>query len=359
MSKEQGIAATIGEDEAIGQLTEVFLSMDKDRWDVISNIGRPNIVRRIEHQQLEDKDYSGWDFSGISFEKCDFKKFKFIGCDLESCGFVDCTFSDCNFNKIICGQLKDSSPSAWSRCEFYKCTMHEMITRVLSLGFTTFKKCDMTGSEFLNADFNAVSFLNSDLSGCSFRWAIFQKGVLWEGSVVNSDTILDQAVFLEGRYDVTDDNASKIKFKGEDVVINWKRIHFLSTIPLFGVSWAAFVLSVIFVNAIQTLNQTKFIEVLDYPVPVPERIFLIILSSVFLAIATTIYKIKCPDLVQNFTESQWVYEHKHPRPRYLVNALAEQGWRRVCFILMILGSLIAGGLILERLYSAVSYLFSI
>jgi hypothetical protein len=186
----------------------------------------------------------------------------------------------------------------------------------------------------------------------------FSDLVSWHGTSIDSKTSLKSVVFT-AVYDVINDASETIRYSSFlDFLSSWKRVHFLSKFPVFGISWLAFVLSVLLVNSVALLNSHRFVQTLEYPIPIPENIGLIILSSLLLGVSSGIYKSVCPEILQNFTEAQWVYEHRHPRIKYLIASLSAKCWRRSCMLLLLLGGFIAIYILGQRLMGAVVYIFN-
>ena len=335
-------------------LKEALTSANESKWNAEKNSIDPYNVT-IDKQNLESKDYSKWDFLGITFANCNFKRCKFTGCELQSTRFLSCTFTACDFSNILCKSIKNKDHSMWDKCKLCNCIMHKMRVDDTSLYSTTLEGCNLIGSKIENSRIGITNFLKSDLSDCSFQRTKFLEGMLWDETIFNKNTSFEQATFDPVKYPVKADKSDKIKLKS--IAFNWNRIRFLSTIPLFEIAWIAFIASLIIINAIHTLNRTQFISVIHYPVPIPQNMLWIILSSMLLAISSTIYRLMCPNIIQDFTQSQWVYEHNHPRPFYLVKTLAKEKWRYTCVILLILGGFIAVIIFSIRLLRAIYYLY--
>jgi len=82
---------------------------------------------------------------------------------------------------------------------------------------------------------------------------------------------------------------------------------------------------------------------------------MILLDSVILAIGTTIYRLWCPHRVQEFSETRWVEEHRHARLLYFQASWSRKPAQWLALLFTTAGGLLAGGLILERLFVAMRY----
>jgi hypothetical protein len=82
----------------------------------------------------------------------------------------------------------------------------------------------------------------------------------------------------------------------------------------------------------------------------------IIVSSLLLVIGSTVYRFRCPRRVQEFSETQYVEQLGHPRPRYISDALKREG-QKTAAVTTLLGGGLALCLIVERLWLAGLYLY--
>jgi len=119
--------------------------------------------------------------------------------------------------------------------------------------------------------------------------------------------------------------------------------------------------SLIIINGVGFLNDHKFVvSALRYPLPIPDRTTLLFVSSIFLAIGSTIFKVACPSRIQEFSETQWVEQHGHPRLHYLAVSMSWRSWRRpaqwATAFFTLLGGLLALWLMIDSIKLAISYL---
>ena len=288
-----------------------------------------------------DYNLSDYDFSFIVFERC-----KFVNCNMSGAFMVGATFTECEFtNGTILSETTFGSgcnpPNirGFKECSFYHCEMVKMYANQITIEHSSFHECNLTNTNFNNCAFSQnVEFFDSNLSGCNFSESSIHKAG-WVNCLIDEMTNFYKVDFISS-YPLTTDGSDTIKFGILDKNMNWDKLRFYSSIPIFGIAWVSFVFSILLINFIRYINDTKLIETLNYPVEVPDQAGIIISSSVLLGISATIYKFKCPDTVQNFTQTEWVYEHKHPRPLYLVDLLQSRKLRLLSVILMFLGGLL-------------------
>jgi hypothetical protein len=75
-----------------------------------------------------------------------------------------------------------------------------------------------------------------------------------------------------------------------------------------------------------------------HPLPVPGLSVLLLASTLFLAVASTIYAIACPSRVKEFSRDQWTYQLGLSVVHYMADA-----WRRRIARLAALACYIVGG----------------
>jgi len=123
------------------------------------------------------------------------------------------------------------------------------------------------------------------------------------------------------------------------------------------VSWSALAFSLIYLYYIDLLNHTQFLQFIDYPIPTPVRMVWVLRSSLLLVIGSTLYTTVCPARVQEFSETQWVEQHRHPRLLYIAEKLRRRWVQWPTLITTVVGGLIALWLVCERLIQLIDYIF--
>jgi len=203
-------------------------------------------------------------------------------------------------------------------------------------------RANLNGADLSEANLKQVMLGGAELSGATFYKTILQKTKLSE-------------IRFELKHPVLHDRSETIQLLWRDKYLNWSWLRAIGRFPLFGVSWTALFASLLTINAIGRLNETKFIADLEYPIPIPHRMMLILLTSVLLVIGTTIYELMCPNRVKEFSETEWVEKYERPRLQYLAEKLKRRGQGAALFF-SACGGLLALYLILERLYWAAVYI---
>ena len=139
--------------------------------------------------------------------------------------------------------------------------------------------------------------------------------------------------------------------------LNWARLRGIGAFPLFQVSYAALAVSILMITSTGWLNKTRVITVLEYPIELPDKTMYLFASSILLAVGSTLYRLKCPARVQEFSEVQWVEQHRYPRLQYLAESLSRP-WQIETAVITGIGGVGALYLVGDRVYVALRYILA-
>ena len=220
---------------------------------------------------------------------------------------------------------------------------------------------DLCGASLLDADLNGTdlgraSCMGADLSGASLRGATLDQTSLDSASV--SRTTRVRGIVVPEGHDPMSDGSDTITIPGRDRWLNWARLRAIGAFPLFGVSYGAFAVSLIGINLIGWLNQEQPTTLLSYPIDIPQRMGLILASTLLLMLGTTLYEFFCPRRIKEFSETIWVEEQGHHRLLYIVEKMQNRWLQWPTALATAMGGALAVYLIAERLWMAVGYLFN-
>jgi len=157
------------------------------------------------------------------------------------------------------------------------------------------------------------------------------------------------------QHDVMNDGTDLVVLDPRDRYLNWRILRAVGALPFFEISYAALAISLTTVTAIGHLNHTRFIEAWTYPVPIPPRMMALLISSFFLAVGTTLYRIACPTWIQEYSEAKWVAELGHFRLLYLTQSIQRRGQLSTAFFSGF-GGVVGLGLLIERVWAAFWYI---
>ena len=101
----------------------------------------------------------------------------------------------------------------------------------------------------------------------------------------------------------------------------------------------------------------RVIASIIYPIPVPEKVFLLFLSSILLAAGATLFRFLGPQRVQEVSETQWVEINNHARLEYLSESHTKRrGWVIATSLFTWAGGGIGIWLIADRIVATCIYL---
>lgn len=190
-----------------------------------------------------------------------------------------------------------------------------------------------------SADFRGADLSHSSAAGADFAGASF------------GGTLLDHIQFGPD-HPALHDGTDTIAISPRDFWLNWGRLRAIGEFPVFQVSYAALAVSMITITSIGWLNSTRpIVDVLQYPVELPNRTLLLFASSIFLSVGATLYRMTCPKRVQQFSEVQWVEEHGHARLKYFEESFWRR-WQIETALITAVGGALALYLVADRVYVA-------
>ncbi len=91
-------------------------------------------------------------------------------------------------------------------------------------------------------------------------------------------------------------------------------------------------------------------------VPIPVRSLLTLIASVALVVASTIYRFRCPERVQEFSETRWVEEHNRPRILYIADKISRGPWQWPTLVFSLLGGGVTVYLMIDLQWLALSHI---
>lgn len=219
------------------------------------------------------------------------------------------------------------------------------------------EECDLSHCQFSGCDFRGTKFPRSNLDGAKLLFCRMEK-TGFSKTLVHKTTL--EAVDFGNGHDPLLDGSEEISLRPFDRIFRWSRIRFLTSLPFFELSYFALFSAVLLILAIGYLNSHMPITVLDYPIPVPGRIALLLGSSVTLGLGVTLFRLLCPPRIRESSETYWVEQARRPRLLYLVEDLQPRFWgaRALTFSLTGIGGILGLVLLFERLFVAMRVLFS-
>jgi len=106
-------------------------------------------------------------------------------------------------------------------------------------------------------------------------------------------------------------------------------------------------------------NASKVILRYLHEEPIPSRWELLLVSTLLLAFASTIYALWCPPRVKSFSQDQWCDEHRHSLVHYWADAWKTRWLRLLCFSMYLGGAIGAVYVLATKLWCAGAIMFGL
>lgn len=260
---------------------------------------------------LENADLRGADLSGVNFSGAELRGVRFDRAELAGVSFAS---AQLNGSYFVDADLRNA----------------------------VFSWADLTGVEFTRADLRGTDFREAELGGST-----------WNSARISKKTRLRRSRF-EPSHRAFNDGSDTLILPRRDQALNWGVIRVAGALPLFEVSYIGVTGAILLITGVGYLNETGFIAQMNYPIPLPNRVLWLLLSSFMLFLGTAMYRLACPQRVQEFSETQWVEQHGRPRIQYL-SASTDRKWQLSTFFFMSIGGVLGLALLFERFYEAFGY----
>jgi len=291
----------------------------------------------LREADLFDADLHGANLEGANLEGADL-----IGADLGKAFLPGASLRGAHLGEA---ELREAFASD---ADFTEALLEEASLQGAELG-----SANLDGASLRYANLQGVRLENASLQGADLRFAVLSD-TTWSGAKITRDTLMDPVYFSPSHYPLND-GSETIQLPAWDRWLTWGRIRWIGTLPLFEVSNSAFVLSVLTITGIGFLNSSQFLAMIEYPIPLPQRMVLLLYTSLCLMAGSWIYKLWCPHRVQEFSETTWVEELGRPRLLYLAKSLARWG-PGAALVPTVIGGVLGLWLLLDRLWVTFQYL---
>ncbi|HEX3864515.1 MAG TPA: hypothetical protein VHY35_22760 [Stellaceae bacterium] len=325
-------------------------------WAGGSAIGHSFLSDEVRAEDKQDygqlfttKEFGNPD-DGIVFERCTF--FNCIFTADAPLSFSYCRLIDCQFWP---GSDDKTKPR---HLYFYRCELRE---RWSLNDANTFGELILHDTSFGLCNFVAVRFFDVELTGNSIFLA--PTGLpLCQGLGrirVQEQTIADFNYYLcDTRLDYFDQYAS------------WEKLRSFGRLPLFGTSLSALVSIPLLFFALSYYNDhvrrlhdaptaadfKLFVNTL-HEIPLPALSFWLLISTLLLGIASSIYSLACPARVREFSQSQWTDQFGKSGLVYLSDSWSRRRVRALVAAFYWIGGAGTSIILLIKLWNAAVFIW--
>lgn len=358
----------------------------------------------LAHSQLDNALFDRARLPNANLKGANLTRAVFCNAELTNASFVDATFDEtrfdqANLNGASFGGGVDFSGSSFPGCNFDSCTLVRASFIECDLVKATFRSADCMGSQFDGADLFEAKLENANLAYASLQRAKLKGAVLTYANLAAAN--LRDASLYEARVDAANfqsvtglhrcrDLASvRIESPAQpkyvetvvvpaiDRLLGWDRLRTLGKLPLFGASYTALGFLIFFFYLLRFYNHkldhiraiaaatdadglksslaNAILRFLHHEPP-PTMSVLLFLSTISLAVAATVYAVKCDERIQEFSKAQWRDQLDRSLIHYLPFCWEGRTARIICAITYLLGGLGALSVLAVKIVETLTYL---
>lgn len=332
---------------------------------------------QLDYATFKDCSFLNSTKSAVLFNDCKCSNIDFSNSILEQIKFHEFTIKNGNFNNIKFYHIEFTSQTkifdaSFLSAELIKSFPHGHIV----FNQSTFDRCNFTKFDMRNISIQRVSIINSNLQ-CS-KW---DNANLKHFTIDNSN--FTNSTGLSGRHEATVHDisgAEKAMFGHKWDIFSWANIRKIGSMPLFGVSYLAIITICSWANTadwyntqIQKLKENNQLVIstggndeITYSIPWLEHIKELPASQemgtllamiMILAAGATIYKLACPDIIQEHTENWWSRTLHYEVMTYRVHSYRRFFLRWVCGIFYLVGGGWVAWHIAKQIYFALKFFY--
>lgn len=364
---------------------------------VHANFSRANFTNAtLTSIRLDETDLSGANLSNADCTNAILASANLLGAITDQTNFTGASFDRA---KVTTESIRQAQIG---RANFSSVDLTEIDFSGYDLRRTTFIGAILKRANLSGANLEEANLQNAKFEGANFRKANLTQAILVQANLVNADLTevnaaranlsnanmtranIDSADFYEAILDI----ASMERIVGASVAkhllttkvrqnvlyfdtadrswperwFDWEWIRTFGRLPLFGASYTGLILIPTYVYFLGIYNEkldavrawvthlsttqnglsanaaSAILNHLHFE-PIPSSFFLLFISTMFLAIASTLYVIFCPSRVKEFSRAKWCDEMERPLIHYWPEAWKYRLIRVVCALFYILGGL--------------------
>ena len=273
----------------------------------------------LDHADLSNVDLSNVNLSSANLAGANLTEANLDGADLNGAALDQATLLQANLARAT---LRGATLLS---ADLRKAILHRADLTQANLRLAILEQANLSNAILCEADLGGARLHAAKLSQANLYKTRFVDADLtetkWWKSSIDRGTNFTHSRFGPG-HSVMSDYSDTVEVAVPDWAPTWSRVRGIGRFPVFGVSWAALGASLALINFIGFVNENPGArEWLAFEIPFPLRSQLIVFSSLLLVAGSTLYRVGCPARVQEFSETEWVEAHGHPRLLYISDSL--------------------------------------
>jgi len=303
----------------------------------------------LENAGLAKANLSRLCLRGARLSNCNLAEALLDHADLESAKLTKCNLSQATFDHA---NLKHADLTA------------------ASMGSASLASADLTDAVFERAVIHDTKFNSATLDRANFEFASLSNPSLHEA-------LLRDTRGLWGRRkaklsSTLESGAEFARFGHDRDYVPWDKIKLFGSLPLFGASYGTIIIILIATGLLRWYNDAaakirefaNSLEVSHWGAHVPtleppQRFATLMVSILLIAFASTYYRLRCPSIVSEYSETRWYRELEKPLIEYKAASYSDRLGRHVCAGCYILGSLYTLCYLAARILGTLHYLISV
>ncbi len=383
-----------------------FIELSTEEWNEWIESGGISRVdlsgKQFEHECIGARIVPDVNLTGTIFHECELKGVHFKNGTIKDTYFRYCVMDECEFvdgeaNKLGFENLrghgvitirgfrgKNMSFSSGASGLVLEGVDMAGVT-LLHLNGTNLKilRCKLTGATLKSSSFcergkiSDSDFREGVIHGCEFPSFLFRncrfRRVTLDGEVKvyrstfdNVEGFRGEERFMEMQRFVRMSTTKWFSKFGRR--LSWEHVRMFGSLPLFGASYGGMIIIFLWASFVHVANEwverannhVNASQAWINPIPTIEiswSVFWTFLSLCLLFVAALFYRIACPSVVKESSETKWVRELGHPTCRYRGYAYSLPKWCVITAILYVTGGLWVVGQLLYRIIMTFIYLF--
>lgn len=330
-----------------GKVANVPLKDSVERFNQLKKNGTISIPlagidlrdTNLDGINLSGLDLTGADLSGAKISKGNLMKTILTGANMKNCIIKSTNMQQATLsNAVLDGSTLHSINCPMINLEnvsLIGCEIKHLTTSRARLRKASFSSSTMRNCSFSDSTMNYTNMRGCTIAGTHFRDTTLKYASLRDAHI-NDSTFMGctftgvdiQSIHgAHGSHHATFSGLigeESLIYKASKASATWSVLRFLGALPLFGFSYSAVIFLCVWIKVVQSVNgyiesvrgselTTRHSWVAELPeIELPEHMGYTLVSLLVLALATTLYKVMCPSIIQESSPTRWAIDLGQP-----------------------------------------------